>query len=197
MGETTREDLRGGMEVDAGFEADEHGGEDEDEQRHRDHGEDGPDDEGVPFPGPEETGGVDGVVADGGEERLAMERHASGVEELVAHADEDEEEGDFKGIRQVRGELGGYEVEAKEAGDQEGDGCRRAEERVDADDEADRNAPGELARGGAAAQELGEGIDDAAVKEGGERICHRDRIDCAGGVCCYNTGPGGLICCVW
>jgi len=91
----------------------------------------------------------------------------------------------------VRGELGGYEVEAEEAGGEEREERRRAEQWVDADGKADRDAPGELARGGAATEKVDEGVDDATLEEaaGGrgrlrrEVICHRDRIDCAGGVC--------------
>lgn len=73
-------------------EAVEGGGEGRGEQGGEDGDGDEPDDEGVPLPGPEETGGVPWVVADAGDEGVFVEGKAGGAEEGDAGPDEDEEE---------------------------------------------------------------------------------------------------------
>jgi len=115
------------------------------------------------------------------EEGVAAERHAAGVEELVADADEDEKERELQRVDDVVGDLRGDEVEAQyERQEQAGEGGG-AEQGIDADDETGGERPGELAWATADAQEIEERGDDAALEEG-----------CAGlGVCGIAVRDGG------
>lgn len=102
----------------------------------------GPDDGGMPLPAPELTREGDGVGAGGVEELIGGERHGLGVEETAAGADEGDDEEELEGVDDVVAELGGGYVEAEDEGGGEAeDGCG-AEDGVEADEEANGDAPG-------------------------------------------------------
>ncbi len=152
--------------VEFGVEAGEDGGEDRGQDGAGDGGDNGPDDEGVPLPGPEDAGGGPGMNAGSVKQRVAFEGETPGVEELVAELDEEEEEQELERVDDMVGDLRGDQVEAERVGDDERGKGRRTEQRVDADDEAGGERPGELARGAADAEEVEQRSDDAALEEG-------------------------------
>ena len=84
--------LHDGLILEGEEQAVERGGEDGGEQWGEYGGGDEPDDEGVPLPSPEEAGGVPRVIAYACKECGPVEGEASGVEDGVASADEDEKE---------------------------------------------------------------------------------------------------------
>lgn len=106
-------------------------------------GEDGPNDKGVPLPLPEKVDELEGVpVAEVEDVRLGHGEPV-GPEEHDAGVDEGQEEQPLERGDDVDADLGGDVVEAEEPSEQEhGDGGH-AEKGVDADDDGDRQAPGE------------------------------------------------------
>ncbi len=151
-------------------EALEHGSEDGDEGGDGDSGEDCPDDEGVPLPGPEQAGGRPGVMADGVEERVAFEREAAGVEEDVADLDEDEEERDLERVDEVVGDLRGDQVKTQDERDGEAEEGGGAEQGIDADHKSGGEGPGEFARRAADAEEFEDRLDEAALEKRGVQV---------------------------
>ena len=67
-------------------------------------------------------------------------------------------------IDDVVGELGGGDVQPEKHRDGEAQEGRRAQQRIDADQKADGNAPGQPLRGGADAQKSEKGQNDAAIE---------------------------------
>ena len=98
--------------------------------------EDEPDDKGMPLPRPEKFGGGPGMVANRADKSVTLKRHPAALEERVAHADEDEEQGELQRVDDVVGDLRGDKVEAQNAGDDQAGEGRRAEQRIDSDDQA-------------------------------------------------------------
>lgn len=97
------------------------------------------------------------------DEGFGRERHRRGVEDDIAEADEGDEEQEFEGVDEVVGQLRGGDVEAEEEGRGKADDGGASEDGVDADEEADGDAPGELLRGGSHAEEREDGKGDTAV----------------------------------
>ncbi len=141
-----------GVVMEALLEAGEQRREDGDKGGYEDGGDQDPDDEGMPLPGPEEARRIPWVVAGGGEEGPSMHREMASVEDLVASADEDEEEGDLERIAQVRGDLRRDQIEAEEGGGGEGEDGGGTEQGIDAEDDSHGDAPGESIRGGTVAE---------------------------------------------
>lgn len=97
------------------------------------------------------------------DERFGGKWHGRGVEDDVAEADEGDEEQKFEGVDEVVGQLRGGDVETEEKCRGEADDGGAAEDWVDADKQADGDAPGEFSRRGAHAQKREDGKSDAAV----------------------------------
>jgi len=86
------------------------------------------------------------------------------VKDAAGHVDERDDENELQRVDDVVADLRGGYVETKEQCDREAeDGCA-AEDRVDADEEAGGDAPGEFFGGGSHAEEREDGKHDAAVE---------------------------------
>ena len=96
-------------------------------------------------------------------EVACRERHGRGVEDSAGDADEGDYEDDLKRVDDVVRKLGCGHVETKDDGDGETEEGGAAEDGVDADEEADGDAPGQFLWGGSHAQESENGKRDAAV----------------------------------
>lgn len=121
------------------------------QKRHRDRGDDAPNDQGVPLPLPDVAEEANGVMAEVFELARA-ERKAMGVEELDAEFDERQEEEQVDGRGGVDADLRGDLVEPEDPCQQKGEDGREADGRVDAEHEAEGEAPREASRGDAAAE---------------------------------------------
>ena len=115
-------------------------------------------------------------MADSGQQRIAAKREVAGVEDLIAETKEDEEHGELKRVHQVIGDLRSDQVEAKDEGDGEAEQGGGAEERIDADRDADGEGPSKTAWRGSHTQEMQDWGDDLALEDprsgGGERFGH-------------------------
>jgi len=152
-----------------------HGGQDRGDDWSYDRGEDGPDDERMPLPHPEGTGGRDGVMPRAVEELMAGEGKFPGVEDAVAELNEEEEERELQRVDDVVGDLRRDEVEPEDAGQDKTDDGGRTKQGIDADDDAEGERPGEAAGAAADTQEVDERGDDPSLKE--RRVFPRgDRI---------------------
>lgn len=153
------------------------------EDGHRDGGDDGPDDEGVPLPLPDVVEEAERVVAEVFE-LLAVHGELAGVEEVDAELDKGDEEQEVDGGDGVDADLGGDLVEAEAPGDEEDDEGGEAYGGVDSDDEAEGEAPGEAARGNASAEKAEEGAQDFVSEELAEVFGdgHRE-VGCGKGGC--------------
>lgn len=116
------------------------------------------------LPRPELAGEGDGVVAGGVNQRFGGEGHGCGAEDDVAEADEGDQEQQFEGVGEVVGQLRGGNIEAEDECRGEAEDGGAAQNGVDADEEADGDAPGEFLRGGAHAEEREDGKGDSAVE---------------------------------
>ena len=141
------------------------GGEDGHEDGCNQDGGDGPDDQGVPLPGPEGAGRGERVVAHSGEHGVFAHGEGGGVEDAVTEVQEDEEHGQLEGIDEVVGDLGGDQVEAEHEGDREADEGGRAEEGIDADGYADGQGPSKAAGRCTDPQEMDDWRDDSLLKD--------------------------------
>ncbi len=117
----------------------------------------------MPLPEPDLTGEGYGAGACCGEEGLGGERHGCGAEGSAAKVDEGEDEEEFEGVDGVVADLGCGDIEAEEVGRRKAEEGGAAEDGVDADEEADGDAPGELLRGGAHAEESEDREREAAI----------------------------------
>ena len=97
------------------------------------------------------------------DQRSGREGHRRGAEDDIAEADEGDEEQELERIDHVVGELRGGDVEAEEEGRREAGDGGAAEDGIDADEQADGDAPGEFARGGSHAEECEDRKSDTAV----------------------------------
>jgi hypothetical protein len=97
------------------------------------------------------------------QELAGRERHGSGVEDTAAEADEGDDEDDLQRIAEVIGDLRCDYVEAEDEGEREAEDGGGAEQRVDADEGTEGEAPGELLRGGSATEKGEDGKGDAAI----------------------------------
>lgn len=86
------------------------------------------------------------------------------MEETRAEPEERNEEEDLEGIDQVVGELGCGDVEAEEKGEKQAQDGGGAEDGIDADHDADGQAPGETFGAGAEAKETEDGEGDSPVE---------------------------------
>jgi len=129
-----------------------------------DNGHAEPEGKGVPLPGPELAGEGDGAGAGGVNQRAGREGHRRGAEDDVAEAKEGNHEQELEGIDEVIGQLRGGDVEPQDEGGGETDDGGAAEHGIDADEQADGDAPGELSRGSAHAQQREDGKSDAAIE---------------------------------
>jgi hypothetical protein len=105
-------------------------------------GDGGPEQGGMPLPEPELADERDGMGASGVEEVVRGERHGCGVEDAAADMNEGDDQDELKRVDDVVANLRGGDVEAEDEGDDEAEDCGCAEDRVDADEEADGEAPG-------------------------------------------------------
>lgn len=122
------------------------------DRRSGDCGDQSPDDQGVPLPVPEQAGRGPWMDASRMKESVALDREASGVEQSVAELDEEDEEEQLQRVNEVVGDLRGDQVEPEEEWNGKRSERRGPEQRVDADDHAGSERPGELSRGAADAQ---------------------------------------------
>jgi len=150
--------------IDAGHQAVEKWRDGDRDDGDQDHGEAEPEQEGVLFPLPELAGEAKGIGAGGMNQRPGGEGHGSGVEDDVAETDEGNEEQKLKGVDEVVGQLRGGDVEAEQEGRGEAEDRRAAEHGIDADEQADGDAPGQLFGRGSHAQQSEDGKRDAAVE---------------------------------
>ncbi len=86
------------------------------------------------------------------------------MEETRAEPEERNEEENLERVNQVVGELGCGDVEAQEKGDEQAQDGGGAEDRIDADDHTDGEAPGETFGAGAEAEETEDGKGDSSVE---------------------------------
>jgi hypothetical protein len=152
-------------------EAAEDGRQGERDGRGKDGGEDGPDDEGVALPQTEladqgERGRTGGV-----EEFPGCEGQGGGVEEAAAEAEEGDDQDELQRVGEVVGQLRGYDVEPEDKGQHEAEEGGGAEEGVDADEDAEGEAPGKLLRSSSTAKECQEGKEDPAIGPAVLRKC--------------------------
>jgi hypothetical protein len=126
-------------------------------------GEAEPEKEGVPLPLPELAGEGDGIGAGGVDEGSEGEGDGGRVEDDVAEADEGNDEQEFERVDEVVGQLRGGDVEAEQKGGGKGEEGGAAENGIDADEQADCDAPGQLLRRGPHAQKCEDGKGDAPV----------------------------------
>ncbi len=105
------------------------------------------------------------------------ERHRSGAEDARSEADKGDDQQEFQGEHGVVGYLGCDEVEAAGKRDRKAEDGGGPDERVDADEEARGDAPGEGAWGCSHAEEGQDGQDGPAVEP----------------VVMYRCGCGGLL----
>jgi len=115
------------------------------DNRDCDYSDDGPEYKGVPLPRPELSRQIQRMVARGFHKAAGGERHGCGVKDAACHSDERDDQDDF--------DLGGCDVETEEKRECKTEDCRAAENGVDADEESGSDAPGELFRRRAHAQE--------------------------------------------
>jgi hypothetical protein len=97
------------------------------------------------------------------DECVSRERHGRGVKDTTGDADEGDYQDDLQRVNDVVGELRCGYVEAKEKGDEEAEKGGAAEDGVDADEEADGDAPGQFLRGGSHAEKCEDRKHDATV----------------------------------
>ena len=132
-----------------------------------DRGEDGgakkPEDEGMPFPGPEQMGEADGMTVAEMEDLGLRHGQPVGVEDDDAGVDKGKKEQPLQRGHDVDADLGGDVVETEGPGEQKHDDGGGAEERVDADNEGDGEAPTETAGADAVSEQAQEGTKDAAA----------------------------------
>ena len=100
----------------------------------------------MPFPLPELPGERDGAGAGGVNQALRRERKRRGVKEDSPDVDERDEKQEFERVNEVVGQLRGGDVEAKDESCGETEDGGAAKNGIDADEEADRDAPGEFLR---------------------------------------------------
>ena len=103
------------------------------------------------------------MFAGGVEEFVRRERHRRGVKDAAGNADERDYKNEFKRIDDVVAKLRGGQVETKDKGYCEAEDHGTSEDGIDADEEADGDAPGQFLWGGSHAQESENGKRDAAV----------------------------------
>ena len=132
-------------------------------RRDSDGGENGPEQEGVPLPEPELAGEGEWVFTRGVEEFVRGERHGRSVEDSAGDVDEWDDQDKLERIDDVVADLRGGYVEAEDESYSEAEDGGAAEDGVDADEEPDGDAPGQLFRRGSHAEEREDGKGDAAV----------------------------------
>ena len=96
----------------------------------------------MPLPEPELADEGDGMLAGAVDEFVRRERHGGGVEDAAGDADEGDDQNQLQGVDDVVAKLRGGYVEAEDEGDGEAEDSGAAQDRVDADEEADGDAPG-------------------------------------------------------
>jgi len=117
----------------------------------------------VPLPEPELAREGEGTFSGGVEEFARRERHGLGVEDAAGDADKRDDEDELERINDVVADLRCGYVEAKDKCQSEAEDGGAAEDRVDADEEAGSDAPGQLFRRCSHAQEREDGKGDTAV----------------------------------
>ena len=118
----------------------------------------------MPFPLPELPGERDGAGAGGMNQALCGERKRRGVKEDSPDVDEGDEEQEFERVNEVVGQLRGGDVEAKDECCRKTKDSGAAKNGIDADEEADRDAPGEFLRRRSHAQEREDRERNAAIE---------------------------------
>ena len=104
------------------------------------------------------------MFAGGVEEFVRRERHRRGVKDAAGNADERDYKNEFKRIDDVVAKLRGGQVETKDKGYCEAEDRGTSEDGIDADEEADGDAPGEFFWRCPHAKESEDGEGDAAVE---------------------------------
>jgi hypothetical protein len=96
----------------------------------------------MPLPEPELADEGDGMLAGAVDEFVRRERHRCGVEDAAGKTDEGDDQNQFERVDDVVAKLRGGYVEAEDEGDGEAEDGGAAQDRVDADEKADGDAPG-------------------------------------------------------
>ena len=104
------------------------------------------------------------MFAGGVEELVRGERHRCSVEDAAGNADERNHQNEFKRIDDVVAKLRGGQVETKDKGYCEAEDRRASKNGIDADKEADGDAPGKFFWRCSHAKKCEDGKDDAAVE---------------------------------
>lgn len=151
------------MALDTLQERAQHRGKGQGDKRDGNRGEDGPEDEGVPLPEPKLAGEFDGAVAGGVEEFCGREGHGRGVEDATPDPDEWNDEDQFERVDDVVAELRCCDIQTEHKRYGQAEQRSAANDRIDADEEACGDAPGELLWRGAHAEESQDRKGDATV----------------------------------
>lgn len=134
------------------------------EQRHQDCRDNTPDNEGVPLPLPDVVEETQRMVAEV-LELAAIHRQAAGVEEVDAELDERDKQEQMQRRGGMGAYLGGDLVEAEGPGEHDDQQRGEAYGRVDSDNDAQSEAPGEPARRNPATQETEQRAQNPAAEE--------------------------------
>lgn len=96
-------------------------------------------------------------------ELVCRERHRRGVKDSAGGVDEWDDEDEFERVDEVIADLRRSDVEAEEEGKSETEDGGASEDRVDADEQADGDAPGELFGGCSHTEERKNGKGEATI----------------------------------
>jgi len=157
---------------------------DEIKERDEDDGADGPGLDAVEGGHAEITGELGGAFLELAHHLRDGEFDKFDTVQLLAEADEDENEGKMERVGEGFEEMEDGLIEFKNpTGDEADEGCG-AHDREDAEGDTEGNGPGELLGGDAAFELVDDGLDDPAAEAGGfirffGFVCHREcRLVC-------------------
>lgn len=126
--------------------------------------DDGPEYQCVPLPLPDLADECEWVFTGDVKDLRCRERDGCDVKDAAGEVDERNEQKKFERVDDVVGELRRDEIETQKKCGREAEYGGGAEDGVDADEQAERDAPGKFARGRSHAQQREDGQDDAAVE---------------------------------
>lgn len=132
-------------------------------ERDGDCGDGGPEHEGVPLPLPYLADERERMCTGDVEELACRERDGRNVEDAAGNVDEGDDQEQFERVDDMVGQLRSDQVEPKGKRRREAEDGRGAKQRVDADEEADGDAPCNFLGGRTHAEQRKDGQDDAAV----------------------------------
>ena len=118
----------------------------------------------MPLPKPELTGEDEGMLTGGVKEIVSREGHGCGLEDTAGKTNERNDKYDFEGVYDVVAKLRCGYVEAQHKGYGEAEDGGATENRVDPDEEADGQAPGQFFRRCSHTKEREDGEGDAAIE---------------------------------